>query len=127
MPTPCTEKDAALAFARSWNRLDCTEFIPLLADDAHYASMYVFSELESKAAIEEYLTGKLETDRKSGSQVRAELGRTLLPTERDCVLLYQDGEHIAVFLFQLEGEKIRRYDLCAPELYEVEKTGNFPV
>lgn len=127
MPMPFTEKEAALAFARAWNRLDCTDFIPLLADDAHYASMYVFSELESRAAIEEYQTGKMETVRKSGSQVRAELGRTLLPTERDCVLLSQDGEQIAVFLFQLKGEKIRRYDLCAPELYEVEKTGHYPV
>lgn len=128
MPSPLTEKEAATAYARAWNRLDCTDFIPLLAEDARYASMYVFKELRSKAEIEEYLIGKLQTVRNSGSQVRAELAGATLPAERDCVLLYQDGgEHIATILFQVRDGKIQRYDLCAPELYPVRKTGIFPI
>lgn len=123
-----TEKDAATAYARVWNRLDCTDFIPLLAEDACYASMYVFNELRSRAEIEEYLTGKLETVRNSGAQLRAELAETTMPRERACVLLYQDGgEHVATILFQIHDGKIQRYDLCAPELYPVRKTGIFPV
>ena len=45
-----TELDAATAYARAWNRLDCKKFLELLAPDANYASQWVFEELEGKAA-----------------------------------------------------------------------------
>ena len=41
-----TEKDAAIAYARAWNRLDPNDFLALLAGDARYASQWVFEELE---------------------------------------------------------------------------------
>lgn len=124
-----TEKDAATAFARAWNRLDCKDFLNLLAEDAHYASQYVFSELESRQDIEKYLTDKMHRVKASRSKVRAELAMTVIPRESPCVLLYQDNpnEHTAVVLFQVKGGRIRRYDLCMPQLYQVKKSGIFPV
>ena len=45
-PHVLTELDAATSYASAWNRLDCTQFVELLAPDAHYASQWVFDELE---------------------------------------------------------------------------------
>lgn len=124
-----TEKDAATAFARAWNRLDCKDFLNLLAEDVHYASQYVFSELESRQDIEKYLTDKMHLVKATRSEVRAELAMTVSPGENPCVLLYQDDpkEHAAVVLFQVKDGRIKRYDLCIPQLYEVKKSGIFPV
>lgn len=47
-PMSLSEKDAATAFARAWNRLDPEPFLTLLAPDAHYASQWVFEELETR-------------------------------------------------------------------------------
>ena len=124
-----TEKEAATSYAKAWNRLNCRDFIKLLAKDAHYASQYVFNELESKQDIENYLTGKMQTVKGKKSSVRAEIGRTTLPHEKDCVLIYQGDpkEHAAVVVFKVEDGHIKRFDLCVPQLYQVEKSGIFPV
>ena len=85
-----TEKDAATAYAKAWNNLDCSDFIKLLADDAHYASQYVLEEQTSKKAITEYLNGKLGAVRNSDTNVTADIGvvRTSFPGQ-DCTILQQ--------------------------------------
>ena len=122
-----TVKDAAIAYAKAWNRLDCSEFIKLLDENAHYASQWVLEEMESKAAISDYLATKMETVKNSDSKVCAELGHTR--AGRDCVFMTQGkkGEAQAVVLFEIENNKITRYDLCIPELQNVERTGIYPV
>ncbi len=125
-----TEKDAAIAFAKAWNNLDCSEFLQLLAEDAHYASQYVFNELESKAEISEYLTGKMQTIKNEGETVRAELAivhRHIL--RNDAVFLTQgkNEETKALILFKIKDDKISRYDLCIHRLYRIERTGVYPV
>jgi hypothetical protein len=125
-----TEKDAAIAFAKAWNRLNASEFLQLLDEDAHYASQWVFDELTSKNAIADYLTEKMQTVKRSGSKVYAELGNTRSGfSGRDCVFMAQGkGESIqAVALFEVLNGKIRRYDLCIPELLDVERTGVYPI
>lgn len=125
-----TEKDAAVAYARAWNTLDCGEFLKLLADDCSYASQYVFEELESKERIKEYLTGKIQTVSDSGANVRAVVGRILIPDpDRPCVMMYQgEGNQVAaVVVFKVKDSQIQRYDLCMPELFQYEKTGNIPI
>jgi hypothetical protein len=125
-----TEKDAAIAYAKAWNRFDCSEFLKLLDDNAHYASQWVFEELESKAAISDYLIGKMKTVKKTGSKVYAELGNTRSGfAGRDCVFLAQEKkeEVQAVVLFEVENNKISRYDLCIPQLLNVERTGVYPI
>jgi hypothetical protein len=124
-----TENDAAIAYARAWNTLDCSEFIKLLDENAHYASQWVFEELESKAAISDYLIGKMKTVKNAGSKVYAELGKTRSSfVGRDCVLLAQGNkeEIQAVVLFEVANNKITRYDLCIPELLNAKRTGVYP-
>lgn len=101
-----TELDAAMAYARAWNKLDCTEFAELLSPDATYATQWVFEELQGKAAIADYLEGKMETVRKSSSSVCAELATTSNPN-RHCVILGQDKEEAvsAIVLFESRGQQ----------------------
>jgi len=125
-----TEKDAAIAYARAWNRLDCSEFLKLLDKNVHYASQWVFEELESKVAISDYLIGKMETVKNTGSKVYAELGNTRSGfAGRDCVFMAQGKkeEIQAVVIFEIANNKITRYDLCIPELLNVERTGVYPI
>jgi hypothetical protein len=125
-----TEKDAAIAFAKAWNRLDCIDFLKLLDDDAHYASQFVFEELENKEAISNYLIGEMQTVKASGAKVYAELGKTRSSfARRDCVFMSQDYKEklTAVVLFEVEGNKIKRYDLCITELFNAERSGVYPI
>jgi hypothetical protein len=127
-----TEKDASIAYAKAWNRLDCSDFLTLLDENAHYASQWVFEELESKEAISEYLLEKMKTVESSGSKVYAELGNTGKSSAfpgRDCVLLAQ-GEEIdinATIVFDVRNGKITRFDLCMPSLLNVMRTGIYPI
>ena len=127
--TVLTELDAATAYAAAWNRLDCTQFLELLAPDAHYASQWVFEELESKTAIGDYLTGKMQAVRNAKTPVFAELGTTTAGfAGRNCVAVAQGDKNVvsAVVLFEVEGNHIKRFDLCMPELLGVERTGQYP-
>jgi len=69
-----TAERALRAYATMMNTLDSSCLEPLLADDFHYASQWVFAEIESKKAYLEYIAPKLDAIRKSGSVVWAEMG-----------------------------------------------------
>ena len=125
-----TEKDAAVAYAKAWNRLDCSEFICLLADDACYASQMVLEELEDKHVISDYFVKKIKAVKADDANVYAELGITREGfIGRNCVFLSQGKkeEVQAAVLFEVDNGKIKRYDLCVPELLNVERTGIYPV
>jgi len=66
------EEQALRAYTTMMNILDAAHLEPLLADDFHYASQWVFDEIESKSAYLEYIVQKLEAIRESGSTVWAE-------------------------------------------------------
>jgi hypothetical protein len=124
-----TELDAATAYAVAWNNLDCTQFLELLAPDAHYASQWVFEELENKVAISNYLTGKMQAVRNGKTPVFAELGKTSAGfAGRDCVAVAQGDKNVvsAAVLFEVEGNHIKRFDLCMPELLGVIRSGQYP-
>ena len=130
IPMNLSEKDAAIAYAKAWNRLDCSQFLELLDENAHYASQWVCDELENKAAISDYLTAKMRTIKVTGSKVFAELGNTRSSFPgRDCVSMAQGKkeEIKAVVLFEVENNKIKRYDLCIPELLNVKRNGVYPI
>lgn len=120
---------AATAYARAWNRLDCTEFLDLLAPEARYASQWVFEDMEGKAAIASYLVAKMETVRGSDTPVFAELAKTSagLPC-RDCVALAQGQKDVvkAAVLFEVVADHIDRFDLCMPELLRPIGSGHYP-
>lgn len=129
--TMFTEKDAAVAFAKAWNRLDCAEFLQLLAEEAVYESQWVFSPLEGKEVIANYLAGKMQKVKVSGKKVRAELSTARCANEygKACVLLKQ-GENRdtdSVMVFEVENDRIKRCDLCAPEFYDPEQTNVYPI
>lgn len=133
--TKLTEIIAATAYARAWNRLDPTEFIELLDSGARCASQWVFNELIGREAIEDYLVAKMRTVKaldvnSADSKVFAELGKTNKSFPgRDCVLLTQGHKDsvTAVVLFEVVGEKIKRYDLCIPQLLDVTRSGVSPM
>ncbi|AGF80123.1 hypothetical protein UWK_03614 (plasmid) [Desulfocapsa sulfexigens DSM 10523] len=109
-----TEKDAAIAYAKAWNALDCSDFLELLADDCTYESQWVTSALEGKEAISKYLTGKMKTVKTGGgATVRAEHALTTVPAflreeGRDCVVLTQciEKEVQVAILFEVADGKI---------------------
>ncbi len=55
-----TEKEAALAYSRMYNRLDATEFIELLDPDVTYESAWVNSQLRGKENVADYLVKKMK-------------------------------------------------------------------
>lgn len=124
-----TEKDAAVEYAKAWNKLDCANFLKLLDKNAHYESQYVFEKLTDKNSISNYLKNKIKTIRKSSIEIYAEIGNTQSDfTGRDCVLIAQgDKEEIKiVVVFEVNNNKIIRYDACMPELFNVGRTGFYP-
>ncbi len=130
-----TEADAAREFARAWNRLDPADFLKRLMPEARYASQWVFEELAGKSAIADYLTAKMRTVKNHALhnpdvKVFAELGKTTTGfIGRDCVFMAQGRKEnvTAVVLFEVEGEMIKRYDLCIPELLGVVRSGIYPI
>lgn len=112
-----TERDAAEAWARAYNLLDAAEISPLLAEDVHYASQWVFDELENRGDYLHYLEGKLLAIGSSGAKVLAELAETrpypMAPNPpRPCVVVHQNDRPAATVLFQVDGARITRIDLC---------------
>lgn len=130
-----TEADAARAFARAWNRLDPADFLEHLRPEARYASQWVLEELVGKRAIADYLVTKMRTvkDRAlhdPATKVFAELGKTTAGSPgRDCVFMAQGRKEkiTAVALFEVEAGKIKRYDLCIPELLGIVRSGIYPI
>ena len=130
-----SEADAAREYARAWNRLDPSRFLSLLADEARYASQWVFEELETRAAIADYLTGKMKTIRNLSRhnpnyKVLAELGKISAGVAgRDCVFMAQGKKEsiTGVVLFEIGHGQITRFDMCIPELLGVIRSGIYPI
>ena len=130
-----TAKEALRAYAAMVNTLDVSKLEPLLSDDFHYASQWVFSEIESKQEYLDYMTGKFQTIKATGSEVWAELGEI---EESPCVLSQGQGDPIvliaqgdknkvcAVILAEIKDNKISRLDMCMPGLYRGKRLGEYP-
>ena len=122
--------EAALrAYARMMNTLDASHLEPFLAEDFHYASQWAFSYIESKTDYLTYITLKLQTIRSSGAQVWAEIGCLDREFPGPCVVMAQGHREklVAVVLAKVEGDKIKRLDLCgAPSPHTAIRTGLYP-
>ncbi len=55
------EEQFLLKLAEAYTKYDASIIEPYLADDMHYASMWVFHEMTSKQEYMNYLVGKLQT------------------------------------------------------------------
>jgi hypothetical protein len=119
-------KDAAVLFAKSWNKLDFTEWFENLAEDCQYSSQYVKEVLQNREAIVHYLSGKLETIKRTGHPVKARVA-TMVKGERPgpkkgspCVGMYQgDCQSICSVVFFRVADGMVQYKLRCPEPYLV--------
>lgn len=124
-----SEDLAVRAYAAMMNTGSAAHIEPLLADDFRYASQWVFKEMVGKQAYLDYITAKLETVRKSGDPIRAEVGYLDASHQRPCVVLAAGHADnlVAVVLVKTLGSSIQRMDMCAvPSPHSVERTGKYP-
>ena len=124
-----TKEHALRAYSAMMNTLDVSCLEPLLADDFHYASQWVFAEIESKAAYLEYIVPKLDAIRDSGAAVWAEMGWLDREVPGPCVVMAQGDKDnlLAVVLAEVEGGKIKRLDLSgAPSPHSARRTSDYP-
>jgi hypothetical protein len=124
-----TEESALRAYARMINTGDPGVLAPLLAEDFHYSSQWVFEELTSKDAYLQYITRKLERIRRTEARVWAEMGSLDRGFPGPCVVLAQGTKDrlTALVLAKVAGGFIRRLDMCflpAPE--SARRTGDYP-
>ena len=124
-----TKDEALWAYAWMMNTLDASRLEFLLAEDFHYASQWVLSEITSKVEYLAYITPKLEAIRRSEASVWAEMGALDRELPRPCVVMAQgDRDKLAaVVLATVEGNKIKRLDLCgAPSPHSARRSGIYP-
>jgi hypothetical protein len=130
-----SQEDALRAYATMFNTLDAGKFAPLLADDFHYASQWVFAEITSKAEYLDYITKKLEAVKASGVKVWAEIGEieesfaVLSHGWGDpCVFMANGGQDnlVSIVLAEVKDDKIKRLDMCMLDLYRGKRSGEYP-
>ncbi len=59
--------------AEAYQTYDASTIEDYLADDMHYASMWVFHEMTSKEEYMDYLTGKLQTLKEHGVRIEFQI------------------------------------------------------
>ena len=125
-----TEYEALRAYARMMNTLSAEPLEPLLAEDFTYESQYVFSALESKQEFLDYIRPNLQTIRKAGATVFAEMGMVLAYGNRQpYVIVAQDSPEnlLGLVLARVSNGKLSRLDLCiAPSPRSAEQSGEYP-
>lgn len=124
-----TAEDGLRAYAAMMNTLDVSHLEPLLVEDFHYASQWVFDEIVSKTEYLNYIVPKLDAIRKSGTAAWAEMGWLDREFPGPCVIMAQGDKDnlIALVLAEVEDGKIKRLDLCgAPSPHSARRTGDYP-
>lgn len=121
--------DALRAYARMMHHLSADYLAPLLADDFHYASQWVFEAIASKQQYLDYIQPKLDAIKTSGNRVWAELGELQAYPGGPCLVMAQgDKNNIsATVLVEVLGSKIKRLDMCfVPSPHSARRTGEYP-
>jgi len=124
-----TEVEALQAYARMINTLDATHIEPLLADDFHYASQWVFSEIKSKQEFMDYIKPKLEAIRNSGAIAYAEMGELETDWSGPCVVMAQGSKDnlVSIVIAQVRDGCIKRLDMCiAPPPSAASRSEEYP-
>ena len=124
-----TKEQALRAYATAINRLDAGALLPLLVEDFHYASQWVFEEITSKAQFAAYFISKLDTIRRSDQRAWAEMARLDREMPGPCLVVAQGRkeELIGVVLAEVAGDRIARLDMCmVPSPHSARRTGEYP-
>lgn len=127
--TGLTKVDALRAYARMMHYLSADHLAPLLADDFHYASQWVFEEITSKQQYLDYIRPKLEAIKASGNRVWAELAELQSYPGGPCLVMAQgDKSNIsATVLVEVAGSEIKRLDMCfVPSPHSARRSGEYP-
>lgn len=94
-------------FTNAWNNLDAELIVKHLDDSFQYDSQWVFDFLD-KDRYSNYIRGKFETIRKTGSKVIAELGQNSMG--KTLIRLNQDG-NIVFYRIKVVNGKVVKADL----------------
>lgn len=119
-----TNKELVIEFAKAWNNLDSSYISDLLAEDFHYASQWVFAEIENKTDYLHYLDSKFKAIKASDSNVTAELGQY---GGDYCLVVAQDSNNHTTFFIKTEEGIMKRADMCmVPTIHEIKRLSIFP-
>jgi len=124
-----SKEDALRAYAAMMNTLDIDHIAQLLADDFHYASQWVFAEIESKQDYLDYISPKLLSLKTSGSKVWAEMASLEREMPGPCVVMAQGSKDnlVSLVLAGVVNDKITRLDMCgAPSPHSARRSGEYP-
>lgn len=124
-----SKTDALRAYARMMHHLSAEYLAPLLADDFHYASQWVFEEITNKQQYLDYIRPKLEAIKASGNRVWAEVAELQAYPGGPCLVMAQgDKNNIsATLLVEVSGSKIKRLNMCfVPSPHSARRTGEYP-
>ena len=127
--TELTQVQALEAYAAMMNTLDASKIEPILAEDFHYSSQWVLTDITSKGEFLDYITPKLEAIRASGSQVWAEIGELTREIPGPCVVMAQGEKDnlLCVMLAKVEGGKLKSLSMCgAPSPHDAIRSGLYP-
>ena len=102
-----TNEEIVRDLAEAWRTLDAELIIRHLAPEFRYDSMWVFEWLD-RDGYAEYIRGKFDAIRKSGSQ----LNIREVPGH-DAIAISQDGKAPAYYIIKIEDGKIVKGDLTA--------------
>lgn len=75
LPNLYNDKELAILYAESWQKLDSSLLRDYLDKDFHYINDSVFDDMASRQEYLEYLEGKFKTLRRSQSIKKVQLGR----------------------------------------------------
>lgn len=129
LPPALSEEDALRAYARMMHHLSTKHVEEIVSDDFCYASQQVLSELIGKEEFLGYMRPKLETIKRAGVLVWAELAYLKRGRRRPCLILSQGEKdnRVGTVLAETEGARLKRIDLCVvPSPAEANGTGEFP-
>ena len=124
-----TQVQALETYAVMMNTLDASKIEPILAEDFHYSSQWVLTDITSKQDFLDYIIPKLEAIRASDSQVWAEMGELTREIPGPCVVMAQGEKDnlLSVILAKVEGGKLKNLSMCgAPSPHDAIRSGHYP-
>ena len=104
--------------AEAYQTYDASIVEDYLADDMHYASMWVFHEMTSKQEYMDYLTGKLQTLKKNGVRMEFQIVQGRMHEKALLVMNNEasEGRYGFVADFNEEG-KVKMLNITAQFLF----------
>ena len=106
------EEQFLLKLAEAYTKYDASIIEPYLADNMHYASMWVFEELTSKQEYMDYLVGKLQTMKRTNKTFKFEIVAGRMHSK---ALLVDDRAGFVVDVD--ERNKVKMLNITAPEFF----------